>query len=262
MLQGVYVRADVPDSVDLRVAAAALVTSPRCVLCDRTAAWLWGVDTFEHHELDLVPPLDAFVLPGHHRVERREFRGGERTFRPSDLTSLDGVRLTTPLRTAMDLACRRGRYSALAAVDALMRRHHLSRTELQGQLPRYRGRRGVVQCREVVALADPRSESPGESFTRLAILDAGLPAPELQHWVYDAGRPVFRLDIAYPRSKVAVEYDGREFHDSPERRAADRARRAWLRSHGWTVIVVDRHGFKGPGLAAWLDELRAALRAA
>ncbi len=43
---------------------------------------------------------------------------------------------------------------------------------------------------------DGRSESSGESFTRLAIADVGLPVPTLQHWVHDGGVPVYRLDLA------------------------------------------------------------------
>jgi very-short-patch-repair endonuclease len=98
-------------------------------------------------------------------------------------------------------------------------------------------------------------------LTRLAILDDGLPAPEPQFWVIHQGREIFRLDLAYPKSKVAVEYDGVEFHDDdPERREADEKRRAWLREHGWIVIVVRKGDFTAERRHAWLGELRRALR--
>ena len=46
VLRNVYVRADAADSQLLRAQAARLVLSPFVVICDRTAAWIWGVDTF------------------------------------------------------------------------------------------------------------------------------------------------------------------------------------------------------------------------
>ena len=48
----------------------------------------------------------------------------------------------------------------------------------------------------------------------------------------------YRLDLAYPYHRICIEYDGREFHDGPLQQQADERRRAWLRQHGWTVIVV------------------------
>jgi very-short-patch-repair endonuclease len=73
------------------------------------------------------------------------------------------------------------------------------------------------------------------------------------------GVPTYRLDLAYPHARVAVEYDGEAFHTSDEDRAADRKRRTWLRDHGWTVIVVDKNSFTEEAVNAWVAELRAAL---
>lgn len=260
VLRGVYQRTDVPDSLVNRAKAAALVMRPFTVVCDRTSAWLHGVDTFEFRELEILPPLETFVLRGYSRVRRRGCRGGRRDLLSNDLMVLEGVQVTTPLRTALDLACKLGRRDAIAALDGFMRECGVTREGLESELPRYRRRRGVVQLRQLVPLADWRSESPGESWTRIAILDAGLPAPEPQYWVQDRGRDLFRLDLAYSRSKVAVEYDGKDFHDSPEHRAADKARRTWLRDHGWTIIIVKKDSFSEESLNAWLGELRQALR--
>jgi very-short-patch-repair endonuclease len=69
-----------------------------------------------------------------------------------------------------------------------------------------------------------------------------------------------RLDLAYRRARVAVEYDGEEFHTSPEDSEHDEERRAALRRAGWIVIVVDRAGLTAAGRQAWLRELREALR--
>jgi very-short-patch-repair endonuclease len=73
------------------------------------------------------------------------------------------------------------------------------------------------------------------------------------------GVPTFRLDLAYPRARVAIEYDGEEFHSSPEDKQADRDRRAWLERHGWVVIVVDKDSFTDEALGAWIEDVRRAL---
>ena len=86
-----------------------------------------------------------------------------------------------------------------------------------------------------------------------------LPPPTLQHWIHIAGVPTYRLDLAYPRARVAVEYDGEEFHSTPEDRAADEQRRAWLRAHGWTVIVLTKDSFTEEAVIAWIGEVRRAL---
>ena len=262
VLYGVYQRGDLPDTMHNRARAAALVQRPFEVICDRTAAWLHDVDTYEYRELEILPPLETFVLRERSRTRRRGCAGGERDLAPRDTCMVGRVRATTPLRTALDLGCKLGRRDALAALDGFMRECGVTREEMAVELPRYRRRRGVVQLRQLVPWADARAESPGESWTRIVIIDAGLPTPAPQFWLYQGGRRVFRLDLAYPLSRVAVEYDGREFHHSPERRAADRKRRRWLRDRGWTVIVVDKDSFTPTALAAWLDELRAALRIA
>lgn len=90
----------------------------------------------------------------------------------------------------------------------------------------------------------------------------GCRPPELQYWVHEADRQLYRLDLAYPKHRVAVEYDGQEFHLSAEQRAADKFRRDWLRSQGWTIIIVDKNSFSHEAREVWLHCLRAALQLA
>jgi hypothetical protein len=209
-----------------------------------------------------VPALDVYVVRGHGRVRRAEVRGGERDLWPSDFVKIEGVRVTTPLRTALDLACRLPRYQGLATLDAFARAHALFPRQMSRELVRrYRGRRGVVRARELVQLVDPRAESTGETFARLAIHDEGLPAPEPQFVVYAGQVAVWRLDLAYARLKICVEYDGVEFHSSDEQRAHDSRRREWLRDRGWWVIVVTKDSFFGPAREEWLRELRKKITA-
>jgi hypothetical protein len=260
LLHNVYVDARLADTVELRVAAAALVVTPGSVFCDRTAAWIHGVDVFDYRELEILPPLEVVVLSERHRVERRGCAGGERDLAPFDVVNLGDVRVTTPLRTALDLGCSLPRGTAISALDMFMRLHGVTRSMLHLSLPRYRGRRGVVQLRELVELADPRSESPGESRVRLAIHDADIPAPEPQWWVFEREVAIYRLDLAYPKHRVVVEYDGEEFHDrTEEQRLNDEERRDWLRRRGWTVIVVKKGALGMGSRNQWLRELRSAL---
>ena len=119
----------------------------------------------------------------------------------------------------------------------------------------------MIQLRQLIPRAEPRVESTREAWTLLAILDADLPAPEPQVWIEDEdGVAVYRVDFGYPRSKVAVEYDGRDWHLlTDEQKHHDAERRAWLKSQGWTVIVVRNGDFTGSALDSWLRELRKAL---
>jgi very-short-patch-repair endonuclease len=189
-------------------------------------------------------------------------RGRHRTLEPRDVMTVDGLRVTTPLRTALDLGCVLYRRDAMAALNVFARQHGVTSELLAAELPRYRGRRGVVQLRRLIPLVDARIESVRESWVWLEICESGLPRPEPQHWVLVDRRPKYRLDFAYPAQRVAVEYDGRDFHDSEEQRRDDEKRRRWLRQNGWTVVVVRQGDFTGPRLDAWLHEVRDALAAA
>ena len=258
LLRGVYLRADVVDSPSVLGRAAALVVPPGSVLVDRTAAWVLGVDCLDYRELDVLPPVESCALRGVRATERPECRGGSRDLVPGDWLEIAGARVTTPIRTALDLGCSLDSRRALAAMDALMRAYGFSQGELRRELPRYFRRRGVLQLRRLVPLVDGRSESSGESWVRMELADHELPPPTLQHWIHIAGVPTYRLDLAYPRARVAVEYDGEEFHSSPEDRAADERRRAWLTAHGWTVIVLTKDSFTPEAVIGWIGEVRRA----
>ena len=228
VLHGVYVRADLPDSVELRCLAAALVIRPGSVVRDRTAAWLHGIDVLAHHELEILPPVETCVGRWREPTRRQSHDGGTRDLAERDVQRLHGLLVTTPLRTVLDLACTLSQRDAIAALDAFMRGFGFTHEQLEREALRYRRRRGVVQLRALIPLADPRAESSAESWTRLALMSAGLPKPHPQYWVEVDGVPTYRLDMAYPLHRVAVEYDGEEFHEGEENRQRDQERRGWL----------------------------------
>lgn len=238
----------------------AEVTDDAHVVVDRTAALIHGVDVFTFAEHDLEPPIETCAVRGRTRTRRPTVRGRVRDLAPGDVMTLAGVRVTTPLRTALDLGCCLHRRDAYAAMNAMARLHDLTPADFAHELPRFKGRRGVVQLKELVPLVDSRFESIRESWTFLAIHDAGLPDPEPQFWVEVEGVPTFRLDLAYPHLKVCVEYDGEEDHArTTGQREHDERRRRILADAGWTVIVVRRGDFTGERLDAWLSQLRGAL---
>jgi hypothetical protein len=68
------------------------------------------------------------------------------------------------------------------------------------------GRRGSPPARRVVAFADLRSESPGETRSRVAIARAGLPAPTLQHEIPELG---IRTDFYWEEFRTVGEFDGK-----------------------------------------------------
>lgn len=259
LLRGVYVAAAVPDSHELRVRAMQLAVAEGHVLVDRSAAYVHGVDVYTLDESGEAP-LETCVLRGRRPTDCRDLAGGSRDLAPGDLARLDGLVVTTPVRTALDLGCCLRRRDAFAAMCSLARSHGFGAADLGRELPRFRRRRGVVQLRELVPLVDPRIESPREAWVLLEIHDAGIELPEPQFWIEIDGVPTYRLDFAYPRRRIAVEYDGYDAHErTDQQRAHDLRRRSWLREQGWTVIVVRSGDFTGDARNRWIRQLREAL---
>jgi hypothetical protein len=92
----------------------------------------------------------------------------------------------------------------------------------------------------MLELASPLAESAPESRLRMALIEHGFPVPAVNFWVHDiAGRRIWRVDLAWPSLRIAVEYDGYEAHIGRE--AEDAARAEDLRGRGWIIIRVDRH---------------------
>jgi len=261
VLHGVYVHRDVLLTIEVRATCLAKALPEGAVVCDHTAAWLWGVDCQPAASLDGPLDLDVVSINGGDRTRRSGVHGGKRDLQEEEIWEVGGVRVTSPVRTACDLACRRGRRQALAVLDAFMHSCGVTRTDYRRMLPRFRGRRGCTQLRELIEYADPRAESIRESWVRMEIIDAGLPVPQPQVWVRLATGEQGRLDLAYRGRKVAVEHDGEEYHCADGDVRRDEDRRQALRKLGWYIIVVRQEDFEGDRLDAWLRELRDVLAA-
>jgi hypothetical protein len=247
LLKGVYVATQVPDSLQMRVKALSLVVPRGSAATDWTACWLHtGISAPGGHRE--VAPISVFRPSNGGRLRNGLCVSGERAFFRGDLVPVGGTLLaTSPLRTAWDL----GRFArpviALGGMDALLRASGHDREQLLDGVERFRRQRGVVQLRALAPLADPRSESPGESALRLRWLQTnGMPPPELQIPVETPdGHGTFRLDLGVEELRFAAEYDGERFHGT-QATTTDRARRVILDTElGWTVLVFRRDDVYG-----------------
>lgn len=154
---------------------------------------------------------------------------------PGEITQRAGVRVTTPLRTAWDLARRKDLAEAVVAVDALAGAGRFNPDLLLNFLAHYPGARGAAQVPDVLSFADRRSGSPMETRLRLLLVRSGLPRPQVQWVVQDpVAREAVWLDLAYPEHRVGVEYDGAE-HTRPERVLRDIRRGTRLVDQGWRL---------------------------
>ena len=98
----------------------------------------------------------------------------------------------------------------------------------------------------MLPLVDPRAESAMESEARLAMFAHGLPAPELQYLIRSRRGECWRVDFAWPRARVAVEYDSIEWHAGRAEMIRDRMRFAGVQDAGWIVVrrARDKAGAK------------------
>lgn len=247
VVPGVYVAVQLKDDLELRVRSLSLVAPRDAVAVDETALWLHTGVLPPNGHLD-APKVSFFRCPEHTRIRQQICSGGERTLAPHDVMEVDGLRVTTQLRTALDLGRLASRDWAIASMDALLRTRTFEKARLVGDVERFRGHRGVVQLRELSPWADPRAESPGESVLRLRWIDVpSLPPPVPQVPVCTPdGREVYRIDLGVPELRFGAEYDGEEHHTDEDDRRHDAVRRADLRSRfGWHIEPVTRHNVHG-----------------
>lgn len=254
LLRDVYADCALPVTHGLYVAAARLVIPRDAVLAGRSAAWQYGATDLvgAHDPVEVLVPRSARFGPV----------AGLRIRTVTDLPAAavrtwDGPRITTPARTAADVA----RWSP-DLVEAVTRLDHLLAAGAL-RLPRLPEVRGWLSAgpgsalgRRALQLADGRAESAPESRLRVRLVLAGLPAPEPQYEVRHEGRFLARVDLAYPEQKLAIEYDG-AWHAESGQFGRDRQRLNRLVAAGWRVIHVTAANMHHPG--AVITAIRAAL---
>jgi hypothetical protein len=190
------------------------------------------------HGFDTEEPVDIHVLspPGSRLRSADGLAVHRRNGAP--LVMVDGRRATSPAWTAVEVARSLRRPRALATLDAALRSGTCNRPDLWRSAIEQAGRRGIVSVRDLIPLADDRAESPMESEARLAMIDGGLPIPELQYEIIDGNGELRRVDFAWPDVRVAVEYDGMDWHSGPDAMKRDRRRQAALRDVDWVAMAI------------------------
>lgn len=110
------------------------------------------------------------------------------------------------------------------------------------------GRRtGIALLRRALPLIDPRARSRPETWLRLILRAAGMPAPGVNVDVVVNGRWLAQVDLAYPAHRLALEYEGEYHLTDPAQWARDIARVERLAEAGWRVIrVTKRDVFSTP----------------
>ncbi|GAB2760837.1 hypothetical protein GCM10027020_11580 [Nocardioides salsibiostraticola] len=235
-----YVASQVRDSPELRARCLGLVVPSDYVVCDRHAGWLLGANMIlapgEH--LDLRP-ISVFRPSGHGRLRNDLCDSGERNLIASDIVEVHGLPVTSPLRTACDLGRVRSRDQAISGLDSMLALGIFSSSELVWSVERFKGMRWITRLRELAPIADGRSGSPGESVLRLRWIDCGLPWPQLQIEVWQDGVLIAVLDLGHEELRYAAEYDGEQWHSSPEQVRHDTERRSLVADDGWLLDVSD-----------------------
>ncbi len=170
-------------------------------------------------------------------------------------TTVDGVHVTTVARTLVDVAKTQPRLAAVTAADAALHRGLCTYEEISDALRSARRHRGAPRARAALNLADGRAESPGETWTRLALTHPSLPPCELQIEVSDEhGRFVGRADGGYVQYGILWEYDGQDkYHRllAPRQSTldavlAEKRREGGFTELGWLVRRVDSSDLRLP----------------
>ena len=226
--QGIYCRGEPTD--ELRLRGLDLSCGTAVPVCLGTAAALHGFDTEQPADFHVLSPPGSRLRSGDGLVVHR--RGG------APLVMIGERPATSPAWTAVEVARSLRRPRALATLDAALRSGTCSRPELWRAAVEQAGRRGIVAVRDLIPLADGLAESPMESEARLAMIDGGLPIPELQYEIIDGNGDLRRVDFAWPDQRVAVEYDGIDWHSGADAMRRDRKRTAALSDVGWVIIAI------------------------
>ena len=201
-------------------------------------------------------PVPLCLPPGTSRRRGRRVVPWRSELGEGDVAVVGGVRVTTPVRTAFDLARTGTLLQRVTALDVLARGRPELLDEVAAYLAARPGWRGVPLARRALQMATSRARSPRETAFRLFwVLDCGLPVPEVNATVRDGtGRLLGIGDLLEPESGLLGEYDG-SGHREETRHALDNAREEGLEDCGLTVVRVSN-----PDLGPFQARTRSRLR--
>jgi hypothetical protein len=236
---------------------AAAVVRLDAVASHETAAALWGVPTLGEPKVIQVTRARRSQGVARYDGVMVHHAGLD----PGHVVVHNGIPVTTPARTVMDIARRRPFRAGVVHADAALRARRCTREELQAVAEVCRRWPGIARARLVAGFADPRADSPLESISRVAFHEYGLPRPLLQAIIggYE------RADFLWPDYRVIGEADGLSKYTSPEVLRREKAREESIAQLGFTSFrwtwrdayrrpdalahralqVLARHGYRG-----------------
>lgn len=227
----VYVPRDAELTARLRAQALWLRSRRRGILAGYSASALHGAKWIDATLPAAVIDTNARREPGVQVWEDR--------IEADEVCIVEGMRVTSPERTALDLARRFPRDQAVAAVDALVQATHVKPADVERLAERYRGHRGMKAARAALELVDGGAQSPKETWLRLLLIHAGFPRPQTQIAVRNEwGWAEAYLDMGWEDLKVAAEYDGDQHRSSRYQYVKDIRRLEKLERLGWIVVRV------------------------
>lgn len=208
--------------------ARVLATGRGAVLTARSAALLWGLDM-------LVEPRKVEVTVAHTRQVRAAQRARRHHGVQGRLPQLMRSDLPVLPADSVVLVCARQvpLLEAVVIADSGLRTGAVTVASLQAAAAALTGQQGRARAQQVLRLVDPRAESVLESALRVRLLQAGLPGLVSQFTVRSPVRRLLRVDLAFPAARLAVETDGKRWHQDA---AGDQRIDNALASCGWRVL--------------------------
>jgi very-short-patch-repair endonuclease len=229
--RSVYCDVAVLASFERDASAAVLACGPLAAASHRTAALLWRLDVPRPEQPHITVLSPAHARPSGVRVHRTM------RLHVTEAAPLDGIRVTSPGRTLLDLSADEDEKVLELALDRLWRRKLVEPRRLLAYLAGdwCVARRGSAALR---ALASQRvgqgpSGSDIETLFLQILRDARLPLPVRQYPVVTPCGPRY-LDFAYAQERVAIEIDGMDSRLDPEVFLDERDRQNLIEAQGWT----------------------------
>ena len=232
--KAVFAVAGSPCGFERDVLACVLAAGPAAVASHTTAAVLWGLPLVQHEVFEITTSRAHWARMSGVRAHRTV------AFLACEHTGLRGIPVTTVARTLVDLSGSLSTAQLGRMTDRALRQNTLHLDDLRkcvAGLPSAPGRH-PTRVQRVLQRRLPGYDA-GDSglemrFAR-AIVSGGLPEPVQQHPV-SIGNRRYRIDLAYPDRKVAIEIDGWEYHRSRSAFDDDRSRANDLVVAGWNVL--------------------------
>ena len=224
----VYLVGGAPSTYRVRLWSAVLGTNG--ILAFHTAAQLWGMtDDVDDVIHVLLPHSRRVMTPDGVRLHRRR-RGAE------ICTRLGGLPVTPRDDTVIDqLGVLHPREASMLA-DRAVQRRWLRPEDVHARLAEHPRRPGNRQLRRIAARLDNGAASMSERRLHRILRATGIRGWKPNFQVWRGGELVAVLDVAIPRTKLALEVDGMAYHVDVDRFQRDRSRQNALVALGWTVL--------------------------